>query len=110
MTYARIREDSVRYKKSASKGKSTLYHNGWVLLFIAACGIIYFNALGRKNQVLAVLDQQLKALEVQQAMLLGEKEDLMLQIQSQSDPAWIQLILMKELGLVPEGQTKVYFH
>ena len=41
--------------------------------------------------------------------LLEEKEDLKLQINSQKDPAWIELTLMKGLGLVPEGQLKVYF-
>ena len=30
-------------------------------------------------------------------------------INSQSDPAWIEMVLKKELGLVPEGQTKIYF-
>lgn len=33
----------------------------------------------------------------------------MLEINSQSDPAWVELMLMKNLGLVPEGQIKVFF-
>lgn len=42
-----------------------------------------------------------------QALLLRER--LLLQINSQSDPEWIELTLMQGLGLVPEGQTKAYF-
>jgi hypothetical protein len=42
-----------------------------------------------------------------QALLLRER--LLLQINSQSDPEWIELVLMQGLGLVPEGQTKAYF-
>ncbi len=42
-----------------------------------------------------------------QALLLRER--LLLQINSQSDPDWIELTLMQGLGLVPEGQTKAYF-
>lgn len=37
------------------------------------------------------------------------KEDLLMQINSQSDPAWVELTLMKGLGLVPEGQKKAIF-
>ena len=41
---------------------------------------------------------------------LGEKqEELRLQIASQSDPAWVELLIKKQLGMVPSGQTKVYF-
>ena len=37
------------------------------------------------------------------------KEDLTLKISSQSDPSWIEQVLMKELGVVPENQIKVHF-
>lgn len=40
----------------------------------------------------------------------AEQEELMQQINSQSDPLWVQLILMKVLGLVPEGQKKIHFY
>jgi hypothetical protein len=37
------------------------------------------------------------------------QEKLLLTINSQSDPAWIELVLFRELGLVPEGAAKVWF-
>ncbi len=83
--------------------------NWWVLVFISICGIVYFNSVSKKNEILTALDQHLDALESKKAVFVEEKEDLLLQINSQSDPSWIQLTLMKGLGLVPEGQLKVYF-
>jgi len=38
-----------------------------------------------------------------------KKDDLLVQIESQSDPAWIEMLIKKKLGMVADGQTKVYF-
>jgi hypothetical protein len=91
------------------KQKGFVVQSWWVLAFISFCGFTYFHSVGKKNEVLAALDRHLDALCDEKASLLEVKEDLLLQINSQSDPAWIQLTLMKGLGLVPEGQLKVYF-
>ncbi|MBS0604022.1 MAG: hypothetical protein JSS60_03180 [Verrucomicrobia bacterium] len=96
--------------RAGREQRGAIYQSWWVLLFIAACSVVYFNSIGKKNEVIASLDKHLGALEGEKASLLQEKEDLLLQINSQSDPAWIQLTLMKGLGLVPEGQLKVYFY
>jgi hypothetical protein len=40
---------------------------------------------------------------------LQNRELLQLQIVSQSDPSWIEMILMRDLGVVPEGWLKVHF-
>lgn len=55
------------------------------------------------------LCQQLQTLEQERTAALRQRTALQQQIASQSDGAWIELILMRELGLVPEGQKKVYF-
>lgn len=52
---------------------------------------------------------RLHELEIAKDVALAEKGRLELEIHSQSDPLWIQLALMKGLGLVPEGQRKVLF-
>lgn len=31
-------------------------------------------------------------------------------IMSESDPQWIELTLMRVLGVIPEGTKKIYFH
>ena len=111
MTYVKVRD---RYSLQATlcqqRGKKgSIAQNFWVIIFISLCGIVYFNSVSKKNEILSTLDQRFEALHDEKALLLEEKEDLLLQINSQSDPAWIQLTLMKGLGLVPEGQLKVYF-
>lgn len=81
-------------------------------------GVILFTLLS-----LALLEQSLKknwqefeelqsmriALENQIQSSLSLHEELLLEISSQSDSAWIELTLMKKFGLVPEGKRKVFF-
>lgn len=112
MAYAKVRdENSLRATFCPKRErKGFVAKNWWVVLFISMCALMYFKSVSKKNEVLAALDRHLKTLDNEKATLLQEREDLLLQINSQSDPAWIQLILMKGLGLVPEGQLKVYFH
>lgn len=55
------------------------------------------------------LSEQWQELVRQKEKALSLNQSLQLQVNSQSDPAWIELTLMKGLGVVPEGQTKVLF-
>lgn len=112
MTHGKATDGHSSKTKASLKRvkKGGIYQNWWVALFIAACCLIYFNSGDKKNEVLATLDSHLQHLKIEKALLLQEKEDLLLQVNSQSDPAWIQLTLKKGLGLVPEGQKKVYFY
>jgi hypothetical protein len=114
MANAKVREQCSLRANPCSKGDKKgfvvqSFQSWWVVVFISFCGFTYYNSIAKKNEVLAALDSHLAALCDEKASLLEEKEDLLLQINSQSDPAWIQLTLMKGLGLVPEGQLKVYF-
>ncbi len=112
MTEIKGRErNALKTGLSPVRGKrSALHSSWWVVFFVAVCAFVYFNAAQKKEEVILSLDSHLQALNSEKAALLQEKEDLLLQINSQSDPAWIQLTLMKGLGLVPEGQMKVYFY
>lgn len=38
-----------------------------------------------------------------------QQNALALQLKSQSDPAWVEMVLIRELGLLPEGQRLVLF-
>ena len=103
------KRDTYHVRPSRAK-RGFLYPSWWVVLFVAVCSVVYLNAAGRKEEVIQSLDTQIQALHSEKASLVQNNEDLLLQINSQSDPAWIQLTLMKGLGLVPEGQMKVYFY
>lgn len=48
-------------------------------------------------------------MEIELSQALQNKEDLQLRIASQNDPAWIEMVLIRELGVVPEGFLKVHF-
>ena len=81
-----------------------------MFLFIGSCLAIYSHAMHQKQEAYQGLEKHLVELQQQKEALSLLHEDLLVQIQSQSDPAWIELTLMKGLGVVPEGQQKVYFH
>jgi len=81
----------------------------WVFLFLILCYLFYEQGLKRKNHDYARLHAYHAELQFKKEEAIQTQEDLMLQINSQSDPAWVELTLMKGLGLVPEDQTKVYF-
>lgn len=82
---------------------------GWVVVCVAVIATLYDAYVEGKRQQLIALKVKLADLEEKKKILLKESEELLLAVQSQSDPEWIQLTLMKGLGLVPEGQKKVYF-
>jgi len=80
------------------------------VLFITLCSLTFMHASRKKTAEIAQLDTQIQVLQAEKETLQQEKEDLLLEIRSQDDPAWVEMTLKKELGLVPEGQVKVYFH
>ncbi|HRD56351.1 MAG TPA: hypothetical protein PLC42_08155 [Parachlamydiaceae bacterium] len=55
------------------------------------------------------LHLQLISLQSLKEEQLKIQEKLMLKINSQSDPDFVELLLMKELGVVPEGYQKFFF-
>jgi hypothetical protein len=64
----------------------------------------------RKTHYIAEdLERRLSEITEQKEMIAAERDDLLLQIQSQNDPKWIELVLMRRLGLTPHGQIKIYF-
>lgn len=81
----------------------------WVLVFTVLCFSFYFHSIHKKNMELALIKEEKIALSKEQEEVLSEQEDLLEKIHSQSDPAWIEMVLMKELGVVPEGKVKVHF-
>jgi hypothetical protein len=89
---------------------NTLINWWWVVLFILICLMAYEHSANNKNKESIFLLVQLKELQVEKENALMVHDELLRQINSQSDPAWIELSLMKVLGLTPEGQTKVFFN
>lgn len=80
-----------------------------MLVFCTGCLAVYAQGMNKKSLASLDLKQRIEKLEWEREFASKQQEDLKLQIDSQSDPAWIEMTLMKQLGVVPEGQMKVYF-
>jgi len=86
-----------------------LHRYGWMLLFCVACFSVYSQAMQKKSFLCKELRGSVRDLESLKALTELEREDLALQVHSQNDSEWIEMVLKKNLGVVPEGQMKVYF-
>lgn len=82
----------------------------WVIAFILICAMIYEHGLKERDALYQQLTDQWLSLQKEKQEALHQQQNLQLQINSQSDLAWVELTLMKGLGVVPEGQQKVYFY
>lgn len=91
------------------KGSEFFYRYGGVLVFGSLCLAVYYPAMQKKSQIFLQLKDKVSELELLKDAAVLQRDDLLLQIQSQSDPDWIEMVLKTRLGVVPEGQRKVYF-
>ncbi len=81
----------------------------WTALLILFCYGFYLHAMHKKKELFSELKGKVDFLEEQLVAAVETREDLCLQIESQSDPSWTEMLIKKHLGMVPFGQTKVYF-
>ena len=72
-------------------------------------GAIYIQAIHKKNQLLATLKEKVETLNDTKVQQLERKQQLLLRIQSQEDPDFIELLLKEKLGVIEEGELKVVF-
>lgn len=82
----------------------------WVIAFMLVCAVLYEHGLKKRETIYQQLTAQRLDLQREKQIALLKQQNLQRQINSQSDLAWIELTLMKELGVVPEGQQKIYFY
>lgn len=86
-----------------------IFRNVWIFAFILICGILFENGMRNKKKQFQQMQDQLKALDNEKKLVTLEQQNLLNQINSQSDPAWIELVLIKGLGVSPEESQKFYF-
>ena len=86
-----------------------LLRNWWVIAFVVMAWAVYLQAIHTKNRLVAKLEEKVHTLEQARATTLAQRKELILRMQSQDDPEWMELVLKEKLGVVPEGQTKVVF-
>ncbi len=83
--------------------------NWWAVLFCLSAVATHFHFSKEKKISIHELAFRLEKMGQEKLQAQQIQEDLLLQIASQSDPAWIEMVLMRELGVVPEGFLKVHF-
>lgn len=81
----------------------------WIVLFVLLCLIAFEHGFRNIRLESQRLNAMYSKLEEEKTNALAKRTELLLQINSEADLQWIELVLMEGLGLVPEGQTKVYF-
>lgn len=89
--------------------KELVLKSWWTILFFLVCLFAYDQAAKRRNLEEEKLRGKLSHLQHEKAEALSLQKELRQEIASQEDEGWIELVLMQKLGLVPEGQTKIYF-
>lgn len=71
--------------------------------------IVYEISVHRLTLKIEQLSHQIEMHEMLKFIAMEEKEKLHLQLKSQDDPAWCELLLMNRLGLCPQQDVKIYF-
>lgn len=80
-----------------------------MLALLSICFLLYLQAVKEKQAVISGLDKRIEKLEEEKLAASCEQEEMSLIIESREDPAYVEMILKKELGLVSETQEKVTF-
>jgi len=81
----------------------------WVWVCALFAFGLHERAVKSISEEMAILSQRAQLLSSAIAEKQASQEMLALQLASRDDPAWIELTLIRNLGLVPEGYTKIYF-
>lgn len=86
-----------------------IQHSWWVFVIITFCYLSFRQPLIKKELEICQLQLERDAYLQEQAYLDEENRDLLLEISSQNDFDYIELTLKRVLGLVCEGEIKVFF-
>jgi hypothetical protein len=88
---------------------SSILARGWFYGFALLCSFIYEQNSWRQEEMRELLFQQQQWLQEKKRVALQQQKALKEQVSSQGDKYWTELILKKELGVIDEGEIKVFF-
>ncbi len=87
----------------------SLPKNWWVIAFILMAGAVYIQAIHKKNRLVATLQGRIDTFNRGKMDEMEREKELLLRINSQNDPDFVELILKEKLGVAAEGELKVVF-
>jgi len=86
-----------------------IFKSWWLLVFVVIAFIGFERLSSRKNKEIHEYRSSIFSLHKKKEDLFKKHQDLIFQKKSQREPYWIEMVLMKKLGVVPEGKIKVVF-
>jgi hypothetical protein len=95
--------------RTASRTRSFFFRTWWIFAFFIFCTSFYLHGGRKRDAALTELFYRLQEMQKEKLIACQKRDELQLRLQSKNDPAWIEMILMRELGVVPEGWVKVHF-
>lgn len=98
-----------RSTKPSPKFLRQVVNSWWVVVFLIVVYCLGLKSFAKKQDSILNLKNQVAFLSNQKDLAMQKKYDLERQIISQKDPAFVEMILMKRLGVVPEGHVKICF-
>jgi hypothetical protein len=72
-------------------------------------GMFCLVPLRKKHSELKALQARRFDLTSQLEQSKDQRDELLLEVASMEDPAWMELVLMRDLKVVPDGWLKIYF-
>ncbi len=94
-------------KKRSRLFEELILKSWWTIVFFLITLFAFDQASARRSREEILLRDKVASLTQKKHKAIELQDELEQIIASQNDPAWIELVLMKELGLVPEGNTKI---
>ena len=91
------------------KARRIAVKNWWVVVVLSMSFALYLQAIHKKNERHALLNQKRVTYLSAKRVSLQKREELLLRLKSQNDPEFIEMLLKEKLGVVDEGETKVVF-
>ena len=89
--------------------ETTITRSWWVILFFILSFAFFEQSAKVYNGEMDELSTRRENLLNEKQLAQSQNDHLRRQMASMTDRTWIELTLIKVLGLVPEGQRKVYF-
>ena len=93
-------------KRLFSFFETTLLNSWWTIAILLACLFLWEQNKTQTNETVLNLTHDLETIQARIQKEKNLQEDLKLQIASQQDRDWIEQVLIKRIGVVPEGWVR----